>query len=90
MKKDTQIEMIKNLAELATNEMNNDVQLSYISAIRSITDAILFGEYEESNNDCKHPDNERLNLNTMGSEYKEYWECKLCGYIHKEKRLGVK
>lgn len=32
--------------------------------------------------ECRHPDNQRIDLRTLGSGINEHWLCKVCGYEH--------
>jgi len=47
----------------------------------------LLGQGEEAaESACEHPDDERMNMRTMGAG--EHWRCRLCGHEYREPGPG--
>lgn len=67
--------------------MNKDAVLHQLMAARASIDALISTFMVETSPGCTHPENQRLNLTTMGGP--KQWTCKACGFTCDESAKEV-
>jgi hypothetical protein len=83
-KNEPSIEIIVNVLNGIKYATSNDSKINMLVAARSLVDSKLMELTGAEPMQCKHPNDRRLNMKTMGDGYEEHWVCKDCQYEHIE------